>query len=533
MTKKKQVSSILFITCLGTSVLTGCNSSSPAQEANTDPAEVPKLTSLTYWTGMAGQASATMKSYNEMELYKGLEQKTGVKVDFQHPPQGQDAEQFNLMITSGKLPDVIEYHWTTSFPGGPEKAVKDGTIIKLNDYIDKYAPKFKQMLDSHPDWRKQITTDDGSIISFPFIRDGKELQVFMGPAVRQDWMDKLGLKTPTTIDEWYNVLKAFKEKDPNGNGKPDEIPLLLRVAELGTHAFIGAYGITNGFYQDKGTVKFGPVQPEFKEFLMTMNKWYKEGLLDRDYAATDDKLYDAKITGNQVGSAVLLVGGGIGKYSNLMKDKDPNFKLAGVPYPVLNPGDKPELGQLDFAFNGRGAAITTSNKNPIETVKWLDYGYSEEGHMLFNFGTEGKSYNLVDGYPKWTDDISKNANGLPVQQAMARHNRASWDGPFVQDKRYLEQYLALPQQKDAVKVWSEPSNEKKMPLVTPTKDESSRFASIMADINTYKDEMFNKFVMGAEPIDSFDNYVQTIQSMGLDEALKIQQAALERYNNRK
>ncbi|MFE5319408.1 extracellular solute-binding protein [Paenibacillus sp. NPDC056579] len=533
MNTKKTIGTIALTTCLGTSVLAGCNSSTPVQKADTDPTKVPKLSNLTYWTGMAGQASATMKSYNEMEAYKLLEQKTGVKVEFQHPPQGQDAEQFNLMITSGQLPDVIEYHWT-NFPGGPEKAIKDGRIIKLNDYIDKYAPNLKKVLNSNPEWRKQITTDDGSIISFPFIRGDKKLQVYQGPAIRQDWLDKLGLKPPTTLDEWYTVLKAFKERDPNGNGTQDEIPLLLRVGEInGTSAFIGAFGITNGYFQDKGKVKFGPVQPEFKEFLTLMNRWYKEGLLDRDYAATDDKLFDAKITGSQAGSAVLLVGGGIGKYANLMKDKDPNFKLFGVTYPVLRAGEKPQLGQLDFAFNGRGAAVTTSNKNPIETVKWLDYAYSEDGHMLFNFGKEGVSYNMVSGYPKWTDDIANNANGLPVQQAMARHNRASWDGPFVQDLRYFEQYASLPQQQSAVKLWSEPSNEKKMPLVTPTKDESSRFASIMADINTYKDEMFNKFVMGAEPLSSFDKYVQTIQGMGLEEALKIQQAALERYNSRK
>jgi putative aldouronate transport system substrate-binding protein len=515
------------------SVLAGCSDSKPeAGKDGTDSKPAQKLTNLTYWTGMAGQAAQTMKSYNEMVAYQEVEKATGVKVEFQHPPQGQDAEQFNLMLTSGKLPDIIEYHWT-SFPGGPEKAVKDGRIIKLNDYIDKYAPNLKKTLASNPDWKKQVTTDDGSIISFPFLRGDKKLQVYKGPVLRQDWLDKLQLKTPTTIDEWYNVLKAFKDKDPNGNGKADEIPLIITKAELdGSGAFIGAFGTVHGYYQEDGKVKYGPIQPQFKEFLTLMNKWYKEGLIDKDYAATDGKLLDAKVTGNQLGALITNTGGGIGKYMGLMKDKDPKFRLTGAPYPVLKAGDKQIFGQLDFAFNGRGAAISTSNKNPVETVKWLDYAYGPDGHMAFNFGKEGVSYKMENGYPKYTDDIMKNKDGLPIQTALARHNRAGWDGPFVQDLRYFEQYVALPEQQESVKLWSIPTNEKKMPLVTPTKEESGKYASLMTDINTYKDEMFNKFVMGAEPLDNFDKYVKQLQGMGIDEAIKIQQAALERYNKR-
>lgn len=532
MDKKWRERSLLPLAALlaGTVAIAGC--SGGAEPEPNPSGEGSKLTRLTYWTSMAGQAAVSMKSYAEMEAYKEFERLTGVKVGFQHPPQGQDAEQFNLMLTSGQLPDVIEYHWT-SFPGGPEKAVKDGRIIKLNDLIDQHAPNLKKILADHPEWKKQITTDDGSIVSFPFLRGDKKLQVYKGIALRKDWLDKLGLAMPTTIEEWYTVLKAFKEKDPNGNGEADEIPILITLGELnGSHAFIGAYGITNGFFQEGGQVKYGPMDPRFKEFLALMNRWYREGLLDKDYAAIDGKLIDAKITGHQIGAAIMNTGGGLGKYAGLMQGKHDTFKLAPVPYPTLKKGDKPELGQIDYAFNGRGAAISTSNKNPVETVKWLDAHYSEQGHMLFNFGKEGVSYNLENGYPKYTEAITNNPDGLPMQQALARHNRAGWDGPFVQDLRYLEQYAALPEQQESLEVWAVPSNEKLMPLVTPTKDESSKYASIMADINTYKDEMFHKFVMGAEPLDNFDAYVQTLKSMGIEEALKIQQAALERYNKR-
>ncbi|MFX3636016.1 MAG: ABC transporter substrate-binding protein [Candidatus Pristimantibacillus sp.] len=523
---------------LALSVVSGCVPGTNKDNKATDPKEAEtaaKLTSLTYWAALNPAAAATMKSYNEMEVYKEMEQLTGVKLDFQHPPQGGTAEkeQFNLMLTSSSLPDVIEYNWN-GYPGGPQKAIDDNRIVKLNDYIDKFAPNYKKVLDSHPEWKKQVTTDDGSIIGFHFIRGDRSLQIFRGPIIRQDWLDKLELKQPATIDEWYNVLKAFKDNDPNGNGEADEIPLLLTLSELkNTQAFVGAYGVPSGFYKEGDTVKFGPIEPGYKEFLTTMNKWYEEGLIDRDFAATDTKLLDAKVTNNQIGAMVGAAGGALGKYMGLMAAKDKNFRLSGVPYPVLKAGEKPQFGHYDQPVPGKSAAITTSNKNIEETVKYLDMGYSEQGHMLFNFGKEGVSYKLEDGYPKYADVITKNPDGLPMSQAIAQHNRASWDGIMVQDIRYSEQYQGqVPEQLQAIEIWSTPLNEKVMPPVTPNKEESSKYAMIMTDINTYKDEMYNKFIMGEEPIENFDKYVQTLKSMGIDDAITIQQAALERYNKR-
>lgn len=170
---------IAILAALLALTLAACSggSGSNAQEANgAQPPE--KLTNLTYWVQMVSQVSATLKSYNEIEAYKELERVTGVKVDFQHPPEGQQAkEQFNLMLTSDKLPDVIEYSWT-SYPGGPEKAIKDGKIIRLNDLIDQHAPNLKKVLEEHPDWKKEIMTDEGSIYAFPFIRSHDRLKVY-------------------------------------------------------------------------------------------------------------------------------------------------------------------------------------------------------------------------------------------------------------------------------------------------------------------------------------------------------------------
>ena len=124
-------------------------------EASKDTETPPVLSELTYWVQIVSQVSATMKSYNEIEAYKELERITGVKVDFQHPPQGQQAtEQFNLMMTSDKLPDVIEYSWA-GYPGTGE-GDQDGKIIKLNDLIDQYAPNLKRCSRSIRSGRRKL-----------------------------------------------------------------------------------------------------------------------------------------------------------------------------------------------------------------------------------------------------------------------------------------------------------------------------------------------------------------------------------------
>src|SRR5260221_13928872 len=442
-------------------------------------------TSFSYWTVLNGNVAATLKSYNDMLCYQEIEKRTGVHIDFQHISDAgaQNTEQFNLLIASGQYPDMIEWDWLNA-AGGPNKYIKDGVIIKLNDLVDKNAPNLKKILDANPAWRKEVVTDDGSLYCFPFLRGDIALKVFQGPIIRKDWLDKVGMPVPTTIDEWHAMLLAFKTKDPNGKG--DEVPFTSSLYGIPlegfrlAHAFIGAWGIAMEWYQENGVVKFGMMQPEFKEFLTVMAQWYKEGLYDVDFPTMNQKLEDAKATGNQLGSFIQNTGGGIGKYMGLMKSKDPNFKLVAQPYPVLKSGDKRILGRRDTTYPGPGLAISSACKNPDDAVKWADFAYSDEGHMLFNFGVEGDTYTLVNGYPKYTDKVMKDPK-LALQQSMARFFRSNFDGPFVQDKHYIEQYAALPEQQDYLKVWPEPVNDKLIPPVTQTQEERNQCAPIIHD----------------------------------------------------
>lgn len=247
----------------------------------------------------------------------------------------------------------------------------------------------------------------------------------------------------------------------------------------------------------------------------------------------DAKAFDAQMTSGNIGSGVMLVGSGIGRLTTLVRQTNPEFQLEGVTYPALRAGERPAFGQMENVYPGSGsAAITTQVTNMDAALTVLDYPYSEAGHLLFNFGKEGEQYDMVNGYPKWRDEIVK-PEKLPLAQSIAQHARSNFAGPFVQDIRYLEQYFALPEQQAAYKTWSDADHSRIMPPVTPTQDESRKFAKIMTEINPRMKEVFAKVMSNAEPLTAWDAFVDELEQLGIQDAIKIQQAALERYNARK
>jgi putative aldouronate transport system substrate-binding protein len=435
-------------------------------------------------------------------------------------------------VADGNLPDIMERNWLTEYPGGPEKAIADGVIIKLNDVIEKYAPNLNAYLKAHPDIDKMVKTDNGSYYCFPFIRGDPGLLVSRGLIVRQDWLDELGLPVPETIDEWLTVLTAFKTQ------KGSRAPFTFEYTMSGLNDVLGfalAYKAPPTFFVgEDGKIRFGAVESGRRDYLATMSQWYKEGLIDPDIASLQLQQVSAKMTGGQSGASMGWLGSRLGVWVNAAIITNPAYKLTAAPFPVLRKGDKPLMSstELPYALGG-SAAITGSCKNVEIAARLLDWGYSPEGHLFYNFGIEGESYTMVNGYPTYTDIILKNPKGWPVAQGLGAYVRSVYNGPFVQDIRYFEQYMALPAQKEGYKTWAiEGALKYVLPTITPTPEESREFAQIMNEINTYRDEIELKLILGTESLSIWDSYVSTIQRMGLDRAQAIQEAAMTRYNAR-
>lgn len=485
---------------------------------------------LSYWMELNANVAANYSSINDTEFGKKLQENTGITVEFQHPAVGQVAEQFNLLLSKSTLPDIIEYSWLT-YAGGPQKAIEDGVIIPLNDVIDNYCPNLKAYLEANPDVDRMIKTDDGAYYCFPFIRGGEKLKTSTGLMLRGDWLEELDMEVPKTMDEWYEVLTAFKEE------KGAEAPFTYLYSSAGltdNNPFAYAYGAPRNFYiGDDGKVHYGAIEDGYREYLKTMNKWMSEGLLDVDLATLTGDQVTAKVTNGTAGASFGWCGSSLGTWTNAGKTTTESFSLVPAPYPTLESGAKPEFGQKDNAYvNMGGAVITTSCKDVELAARLLDYAYSEEGHMLFNFGIEGVSYTMENGEPIYTDLLLKNPD-LSITHAMAGYIRANYNGPFVQDEAYASQYYTLDAQKEAIELWSDTNaGNHILPPVTPTVDESKEQAQIMNEINTYRDEMTLKFILGNKSFDEWDDYVKTIKGMNIDRVLEIQNAALERYEAR-
>jgi len=147
------------------------------------------IPTLTYFVTLDAKVAASYTSYSQIAAYQILMKKLGVKLEFRHPPSGggADQDQFNLMIASRQLPDIIEWNWLDSYPGGPVKAIMDKVIIRLNDDLPKYAPNLSKYLSQHPNVKKLIVTDDGDIYGFPVLREDPKINCFYyGPQVRAD-----------------------------------------------------------------------------------------------------------------------------------------------------------------------------------------------------------------------------------------------------------------------------------------------------------------------------------------------------------
>ncbi len=506
-------------TSSGSSVSSGASAESlPEGQLTAEPV------TLTYWVSLDNNAAASISSYSENKVYQKMEEITNVKIDFLHPTIGQETEQFNLMIASRDLPDLIEYGWV-GYDGGPEKAISDGIIIKLNDLIDEYAPDAKALMESSDVVAKQSKTDNGSYYAFMAVGESNG-NTQSGPFLRIDWLEDLGMEEPATLEEWTAVLERFKEE------KGASIPFTGDANTfISNDTICGVFGVGSQFYQEDGVVKYGPLEPEYREYLAFVKDWYDRGLLDPDFASNDSNTIAANMTNGKSGFMIGFAGGAMGTYLNAMSGED--YDLKAIEYPKMLDGSDPMFHHRAWEVRTSGSlAITTVNEYPELSAQWANYFYTEEGGLLKNFGIEGESYILnEDGDPELTDLIEHNPDGLSRQQALAVWSRGSTPSPGP----VIKLQDANPRVAETVDIWNRYSvnaAEVLIPPITQTPEEADELSSMITNINSYHEEMVIKFIMGQESLDNYDNFVEQLKSYGVERVIELKQAALDRYNAR-
>lgn len=480
----------------------------------------------------------TSKSYTQgLPVWNEVEKRTGVKIKWDVSPAGQYNDTMKVRLSAGKnLPDII-----TIPEADPVRLSTTGLIIPLDDLIAQHAPNIRKYFKDFPDREAGMRAPDGKIYALTSDVSGTAYTEPVGLFVRKDWLDKLNLQNPKTLDEWYTVLKAFKEKDPNGNKKDDEIPFSPRFGLEGlTGMFGGAVGLhlfySGGWYPDNnGKVQYQWMDDRAKQLITWLNKLYTAGLIDPEFMkATKDSLA-SKVTRN-------LVGASQGYDQSLITFNDAQKKAGTEANWVLAlpPSTEGYKGFYEkYGPSSGWAAISKDCKDPVTAIKWLDYIYaSEEGSRLLAFGIEGQSYTMVNGEAVFTDWTMRNPDGLSYAEALRSigampvtvWNRTE-SGPLSkQPYAFLKQIPELLTAAELVKSYMVDSFQYMSAL--PTSEEAQESAKLLADIHTYRDETLTKFIMGQSPID-WDKFVSTLKSLGIEKVMKIKQAQYDRFKKNK
>ena len=435
-----------------------------------------------------------------------------------------EEEAFNLMMSSGNLADIIGYVDASSL----EKLGRDGGMIPLNDLIKEHAPNIQKVLDEDARFRQTAYSLDGNIYQIPKNQELKAAEFWW---IRQDWLDKLNLKAPTTVDELHDVLYAFRNEDPNGNGLKDEIPLFDRAGWKQPDEYLYLWDTSLEFYPRDGKMKYEPLEENFRTGVSNMIKWYQEGLIDPEIFTRGASSRDTLLGGDLGGCTHDWVS--TANYNSTLQETIPGFQMVAIAPPADQNG---VVKERVSRYPGVGWGISSQCKDPVTVIKFMDYFFTEEGSDLMNWGIEGDTFTRdADGSKHFTDTVLQ-SELTPI--GYLRSIGAQYRIGMCQDGDY--EYATM--KEDGIEAnklynghdeWFDdslpPYLDGKMALKY-TSDDETEYKNIMASIKPYVDEKFQSWILGVNDFDSeYDIFIKELKARGIDRALEINQKAYDTF----
>lgn len=543
-----------------TASVVGCNKGDSKKETtapqtstatNAKPGGLPivdKSIKVKGWMGLHDNHKvAGVNSLEDVLAFQELEKRTNIDIEWTCVTDAN--KQFGLMVASGEWPD---FFWAGGSLVEPNRHIESDLIMPLNELIDQHAPNLKKIYEQLPMLKKEAMDFEGKIWSVTQYNHSADVKTgnLHRLVIRKDWLDKVGLKMPETQDELYTVLKAFKEKDPNGNGKKDELPFsdvgFTYAALPGRSLCFWPLGVGERYYQVDGKVKFGPLEPDFKKGVEFGKKLFSEGLIDVDTLTQKEPALKQKVADNLVGMSANNYWNHFTSYADLAKQKTPGYAAEIMPF--MKASDGKRYVWLDNGHKFGGVIfITKTTKYAKEIMKWLDYQFTEEGSNLMSYGVEGKSYDMVNGKPVFKTELLNGADGKSVIANRSKYT-AGGAGAFgwpMYDKPFEKENGKWPVEMTNLlngnqEVFDKVVNAKKIADLTRlasfsdkyTKKESELYASKWNDLNTFIEESVLKFMLGATPMDKYDDFLKEMKKMGAEELLAIRQAAYDRMSKK-
>ncbi len=503
---------------------------SPVYEEVSLPITTDDVT-LTLWYTTPPMLYDFIADLSELYVYNVLTERTGVKFAFDEVSIFTAAEKFGLMIASQDYTDIL-VNSTTNFAsyGGLDWAVNEDIIVPLNDKLDM-APAYAQLMHDSG-YEKDFYTDSGNLCGFYQVAENDPL-VSNGYLIRQDFLDGLGLDIPITFDQVEDTLTQIV------NNYDVEMGIYINEYGGGPSEGLGI-SVFNPlgeavFSQTDGKVRLGIYDDSLRTYLEYMSRWYEKGIIYSDYYSLHYTQGDAE-TKMMSGACAMSAGDYDRLHVYREASDNPDYRLVGALAPVLEEGEINHLAQDEAYVNTSMSWLITTGCEDAEVetaIKLCNYFYTDEGSLLLNYGTEGYTFEYEDeDKPVLTDLVVHNPNGIAMNFALSIYVIQS--GPMRKD--FDRQYVDLQEgEEETLRYWTDnQSRDGNLPTsLSLTVDESSKYSSIMSDVLVYALESINRFITGELNLeDDFDNYMSTMQSMGVEDAIAIYQAALDRYNDR-
>lgn len=547
---KKRVLSLSLVLALACTMFVGCGKNGDGgsnndkakddwqtyqdKTGNDDPVTVS-------WWIMGGNDEYYKYYWSEMKGIQAIEDITGVDIEFN---VASSYDVYLPMMTSQSYPDVITAKNLEQYRGRLGAMYKDGVSISLNDLMDEYMPTFSKIVKDYPTIGRDLRLDDGTYTYVSTLydtenEDDRAAASQYGLAIRQDWLDEVGKDIPTTMNEWYDVLLAFKKYDPNQNGLQDEEP--VSMGSSGWKYFLTAYGIDDDPINQDGTIVYGFTTEAYKEYLAEMKKWNDEGLIYNMFENTSLETRQQQVTGNKSGAwkadAQHFDEEDPSSYISLLRQVAPNAEFAAVPWPKT--ADGYQWCYSDIASFSRDTTVITKNavKNGTDKAAayLIDYMLSENGSTYLTWGIEGESYEEVNGEKKVMDGMDEmvDFHGASIQKINTYADPLTVMLPqFGEISSYIlsnksDAYV------DACKTWSKGDTSYKLsPACQLSVEQQEQVNTVTEGMKSYIGKMRQKFIEGKVPLTDYDSYVSQVNTMGADKYAQIWQEAYDAYQSR-
>lgn len=480
---------------------------------------------------------------NESLGIQEFEKRTNVHINWDTVATAAGDEQFNLMIASSDWSDIILN--AEKYTGGTTAAVEDGVYLELTDLVNTCMPNFQACLELGDEYRRMTLNNDGKICAIGQYEYVVE-PLYYSPCVHQHLLDRMGLDTPETLEDWENAILAGREQLGIRYGY---WPALSSDRTSNPYTIFTAFDTYGDFYQVDGVVHYGPIEDGYRDALKFLHGWYEKGYLGDDwYAVSSDRNFKSQ---KLCDYEHLFWDGGSGNWGNMLvlwggKNDDPDLNVTAIANPVLTKGQTRHFRQVVPPVREACAAITTSAKNPELCARWLDYRMSYEGKNLWWYGVEGKDYEVNDDGTITLSIVSAMANnwGHPDYQTYEelfqrdvfggtgmiavsgggwyewRSTQRIWDEKRTYDNRHSSDIMIQSSDAD----WMLPTYDIKTEYLV------NGYASTLNDIQTHIDEMYVKFITGAVDIDAeWPSFVESLKRMGIQKCIDAQQDSLNAY----